>query len=167
MPEATPGHRYCCPHTWSLLPSHWWWDICLSWQHVTAKESCVHGCYRWNPSNSCFLYFHSCISNIFFYIFLWFSISLFFYFLRVTRSRALESGLDPLLFSSETVFSPHKFLQNSSKPSKFLKNHTIRTGPYLYFFYSSVSSFGHQVGSINWDLRRALFCPCPCLWLFF
>ena len=37
------------------------------------------------------------------------------------RSRALKLGFYPLLFSSETVFFSHKFLQHSSKPSKFLQ----------------------------------------------
>jgi len=45
------------------------------------------------------------------------------------RSRALKPGLIRLFFLSGTVFSSHKFLQNSSKSSKFLYNHTSRTPP--------------------------------------
>ena len=41
------------------------------------------------------------------------------------RSCVLESGLIHLFFHPEQCFS----LTNSSKPSKFLQNHTIRTGP--------------------------------------
>ena len=34
------------------------------------------------------------------------------------------------------MFFSHKFLQNSSKPSRFLKNHTIRTGLRVHCFRS-------------------------------
>ena len=80
------------------------------------------------------------------------------------RSRALKLGLIRFFFSSGTVFSSDRFLQNSSK---FLQNCTIRTGQskkrgtkgvLLYYGHRSLYIFLFLFGILLVDTHNGKIC---------